>query len=120
MKRAGQDATAKIEAMREMGSEIKRLEEAAAAAQAPVDSILHTLPNRLHESVPFGKSGEDNVVVKTVGEPKKFGFKAKEHWEIGEKSGELDFDRAAKIAGARFSILKGSLARLVHPGSTPN
>ncbi len=112
MKRAGTDATAKIEAMRALGSEIKTLEEQSQAAQLKVDEILQGLPNKLHESVPVGKSAEENKVVRTVGEPRKFSFKAREHWEMGEKTGLIDFERAGKIAGARFAILKGELARL--------
>ncbi|HEX4922827.1 MAG TPA: serine--tRNA ligase [Bdellovibrionales bacterium] len=111
-KKNKEDATSKIEAMRALGQEIKALEERSQAAQAQVDSILHGLPNKLHESVPAGKSAADNKVVRAYGEPKKFGFKAREHWELGEKNGLIDFERAGKIAGARFAILKGGLARL--------
>ncbi|MEQ1878845.1 MAG: serine--tRNA ligase, partial [Bdellovibrionia bacterium] len=112
MKKAGQDATAKIEAMRALGADIKRLDEQSQAAQAKVDEIAQGLPNKLHESVPVGRSAEDNKIVRTLGEPRKFSFKAKEHWELGEKSGIIDFERAGKIAGARFAILKGEAARL--------
>jgi seryl-tRNA synthetase len=112
LKKSGADATAKIEAMRALGSEIKGFEEKSNAVQLQVDQILHGLPNRLHESVPVGKTEASNKVVRVVGEPKKFSFKAREHWELGEKSGDMDFERAAKIAGARFTILKGQLARL--------
>jgi seryl-tRNA synthetase len=112
MTRAGQDATAKIEAMRALGGEIKTAEAAASEAQTRVDQLLQTLPNKPHASVPVGPSAESNTIVRTVGEPRKFSFKAREHFEIGEKLGLLDFERAGKIAGARFAILKGELARM--------
>lgn len=111
-KKNKEDASAKIEAMRAVGQEIKALEEKSQAVQAQVDEILHGLPNKLHESVPVGKSAADNKIVRSVGEPRKLPFRAREHWELGEKNGLIDFERAGKIAGARFAILKGGLARL--------
>jgi seryl-tRNA synthetase len=70
------------------------------------------LPNLPHPSVPIGKESEDNVIIRKVGEPRSSDFEPLPHWEIGEKLGILDFERAAKIAGARFALYVGLGARL--------
>lgn len=77
-----------------------------------LNGILSTLPNIPLEDVPLGKDENDNVEIRKVGEKPSFGFKPKEHYELGEALGLMDFERAAKISGARFTILKGALARL--------
>jgi seryl-tRNA synthetase len=88
------------------------MEVRASEAEAKVLDLLMTLPNKTHASVPVGKSGDDNVQVKMVGEPTQFKFKAKEHWELGEKLGLIDFERAGKVTGTRFAFLTGKGARL--------
>ncbi len=70
------------------------------------------MPNLPHASVPLGESADDNVEVRKVGTPKKFDFPARDHVDIGEGLKGLDFDTAAKIAGARFTLMKGPIARL--------
>ena len=70
------------------------------------------MPNPPHESVPDGKSADDNKIVRSVGEKPKLNFKPKEHWELGEKLGLLDFERAGKVSGPRFAFYRGALARL--------
>ena len=95
----------------EFGDELKRLEANDAVVQAKLRDFLSLIPNTPHESVPSGKSEADNVVVRKVGNIPKFDFEVKDHVSIGEKLG-LDFDTATKISGARFSLLKGGLARL--------
>lgn len=112
LKKEGQDVTAVLAEMGQLSQEVKKLEAEAAAMDEKVTGLLMTLPNKLHPSVPAGKSEADNQVVKTVGEAKKFTFAAKEHWELGEKLGILDFERAGKVTGARFTFLKGAGARL--------
>ena len=87
---------------------IKDLEGQAAAHDAWVRDFLLNLPNMPHASVPVGASADDNQVVKTWGEPPRFDFAPRPHWEIGESLGILDFERAAKITGARFALLKGA------------
>jgi seryl-tRNA synthetase len=77
-----------------------------------MDAFLAVLPNVPHESVPVGKSEADNVEVRKVGSKPNFGFDVKDHVSLGEGLGGLDFETAAKISGARFSLLKGGLARL--------
>jgi seryl-tRNA synthetase len=88
------------------------LELDLAAAEAQIEEILLGIPNVPHESVPDGQSEDKNVVVRTWGEKPSFGFEPKPHWELGEKLGILDFERAAKLSGARFSVLWGLGARL--------
>jgi seryl-tRNA synthetase len=112
MKREGQDASQLIEEMGKLSAEVKKLEADAAAVDSEVYNMALYLPNKQHSSVPVGKSAEDNKIMKTWGEPTKFSFKAKEHWEIGEKLGIIDFERATKVTGARFTFLKGQAARL--------
>lgn len=112
MKRNKEDAQSKLEAMKVLSDEIKKLVSDAEAADAEVQEKICTLPNKCHFSTPVGSSAEDNIVVRTVGDARSFSFKAKEHWELGEALGILDFDRAAKIAGARFTVLKNMGAKL--------
>jgi seryl-tRNA synthetase len=105
-----------FEARRE---ELKALSEAAsglerelAEVEAAIERVLSVVPNIPHASVPDGTSEEDNVVVRTWGERPAFSFTPKAHWEVGEKLGILDFERASKLSGARFSVLMGQGARL--------
>jgi seryl-tRNA synthetase len=90
----------------------------AAAAQAIpeletlIDAILSDVPNLLDDSVPDGSGEDDNIVIRDSGPPPQLGFAAKPHWEIGESLGILDFERAAKLSGSRFSVLRGAGARL--------
>jgi seryl-tRNA synthetase len=112
LKREGLDVAevgAKTFALKE---KTDRLEAAAAAADLRLRELLEAIPNLPHDSVPAGTSEHDNVCVKTWGEPTSFDFPAKPHWELGEALGILDFERAAKISGARFVVHFGSGARL--------
>ena len=95
-----------------INASIKDLEAQAEAQDSWVRDFLLNLPNLPHESVPVGASSHDNPVVRTWGEAPRFDFPPKAHWDIGEKLGILDFERAAKITGARFALLKGAGARL--------
>ncbi|MEJ2672516.1 MAG: serine--tRNA ligase [Deltaproteobacteria bacterium] len=95
-----------------INEESKDLEAQAEAQDFWVREFLLNLPNIPHESVPVGASAEDNPVVKTWGQAPKFDFPPRAHWDIGENLGILDFERAAKIAGARFALLRGAGALL--------
>jgi seryl-tRNA synthetase len=95
-----------------INEDIKDNEARAGEHDAWVRDFLLTLPNLPHASVPLGASADDNPVVKTWGEPPTFPFTPRPHWEIGEALGILDFERAAKITGARFALLKGAGAAL--------
>ena len=95
-----------------LGDELKQLEAQLERVQRELNAFLSVIPNTPHESVPHGKSEADNLEVRKVGTPSQFDFEVKDHVSIGEGLGGLDFETAAKIAGARFSLLKGPLARL--------
>jgi seryl-tRNA synthetase len=112
MKKAGDNADAVVAEMREVSSKIKALDKELAAILATFDQILLGLPNIPHASVPVGKDETDNPVIKTVGEPPGFEFEPKPHWDVGAALGILDFERAAKITGARFPLYFGAGARL--------
>jgi seryl-tRNA synthetase len=98
--------------LKKLSDEVKRLETELREVEAEMEEKLLVIPNVPHESVPDGRSDADNPVVRTWGEKPSFDFEAKAHWEIGEKLGILDQDRAAKLSGARFSVLWGQGARL--------
>ncbi len=101
-----------IAEMRAVSQKIKALDEELSRHEQALRSILMEIPNIPDSSVPLGKGEEDNVVLEKVGEPRSFDFEPLHHWEIGEKLGILDFERAAKIAGARFALYVGLGARL--------
>ena len=90
----------------------RRAGEAVEEVDAQFREMLAGIPNVPHESVPVGKSADDNVVVRRVGEPRAFDFEPKAHWDLGPELGILDFDRAAKITGARFAVYMGLGAKL--------
>jgi len=98
--------------MKELSSQVKALDEDLKRVEQETNDFLMTIPNMPHDSVPVGRTEEDNETVRTWGEVPQLSFEPKEHWELGEKLGVLDFDRAAKIAGSRFSLYKGAGARL--------
>ncbi|OAI48890.1 serine--tRNA ligase [Gammaproteobacteria bacterium SCGC AG-212-F23] len=97
--------------VKELGDELKATETKFEQVQTELNDELLRVPNIPHHSVPFGKSEADNTVIRSWGTPTTFSFKAKDHVDIGAKLG-MDFTVAAKIAGARFTVLKGPLARL--------
>lgn len=112
LKKSGADASQKLEAMKTLSQQVKSLEKEMADADVKLREVALRLPNKLHASVPVGTSAEANQVVRTHGEPGKFSFTPKDHSDLGEKLGLLDFERAGKISGARFAILNGAFARL--------
>jgi seryl-tRNA synthetase len=112
MKKAGENADVLVVEMRDVSTQIKELDKDLAAKQEQLDKILLGLPNLPHASVPMGKDESDNPVIRTIGEPPEFGFDPKAHWDLGQMLGILDFERAAKITGARFPLYFGAGARL--------
>lgn len=98
--------------IKELSKEIKALEEDLKSTEQDTEDILLTIPNLPHDSVPVGTTEDDNIIVRTWGRKPEFSGKPKSHWEIGENLGILDFERASKIAGARFSLYKGAGALL--------
>lgn len=112
LKREGKDASAILVEVDQLKGQVKELEVQAAQADADVQALLLVLPNKPHSSVPVGSSEKENKEIKVVGEPIRFPFKALEHFELGEKLNIIDFDRAGKTTGARFTFLKGAAAQM--------
>jgi len=104
LKKSGQDATALISETKELREQVQEREKAAAELETRLQQILAGIPNLPDDSVPIGKSAEDNIEVRRWGAQPKFDFTPKPHWELGEQLGILDLERAAKISGARFAV----------------
>jgi len=112
LKKEKGDAAEKIRSVEELVQRIDRLEKRVKGYEEKTSQTLLSIPNLLHESVPFGKDEHDNVVIKVFGEPPKFDFKPKNHLEIALNLDLIDAERAAKTTGRGFFYLKGELARL--------
>lgn len=112
LKKKGEDASDIITRMRQVSQRIKELDEKLTKLEDELHRSLLLIPNVPHESVPVGKDEKDNPVVKRWGEITEFSFTPKPHWELGESLGILDFERAAKMTGARFTLYWGLGARL--------
>ncbi|MCE5242797.1 MAG: serine--tRNA ligase, partial [Desulfobacteraceae bacterium] len=104
LKREKKEASGLIEEMRDVSQQIKGMDQDLAEIEEKFRQFLLLIPNIPHESVPVGADEKDNPVVKTWGTPPTFGFEPRAHWEIGENLGILDFERAAKITGSRFTL----------------
>src|SRR5438105_11239906 len=101
-----------IAAQRAVGERIAAAEAAAAAAEADFERRMLEVPNLPHPDVPVGPDESANVIVRTVGEPRRFDFPPLAHWDLGPQLGLIDFERGVKISGSRFYVLKGAGARL--------
>jgi seryl-tRNA synthetase len=112
LRQAGEDASARQSAVRELDGKIAAFDEQAKSLDEKFRELLAGVPNVPHESVPKGKSADDNVEVRRVGTPPQFEFTPKPHWDLGPELGILDFERAAKITGARFAVYWGLGAKL--------
>jgi seryl-tRNA synthetase len=112
LKQAKQDTTERQQKVREMSDRIATLEQQASTLDDSFRQLMAGIPNTPHESVPTGKGEADNVEIKKWGEPTKFSFQPKPHWDLGPELGILDFDRAAKVTGARFAVYMGLGAKL--------
>jgi seryl-tRNA synthetase len=111
-KRKGEDASAIMAEAAALPDEVRRLEGELEQIQQQLTDLLLTIPNVPHESVPVGKSSDDNVEVRRVGTPRQFEFAVKDHVDVGAGLRMLDFERASKISGSRFTLITGPLARL--------
>ena len=111
-KSQGLSIDAFLQSGEQYGVKIKDWEEQLEKVETDRQALCLTLPNLPHESVPIGRSAQDNPEVRRYGEPASFDFEPKPHWDLGADLGILDFERAAKIAGARFSVLMGAGAKL--------
>ena len=112
MKRNGENTDALMAEMATISSEMKQAEDALKALQEKILAAALTIPNLPDDSVPAGKDENDNVEMRRWGEPRQFDFEVKDHSDLGENLGLLDFEMAAKLTGSRFSVLKGQLAKL--------
>jgi seryl-tRNA synthetase len=112
LKKNKQDATSQIEAMKRVGDEIKQLDERLGAIEEELQNLELHFPNVPDATVPIGPDESANRVERVWGEKPHFDFEPKAHWDLGEALGILDFERAAKITGARFTVLNGAAAHL--------
>lgn len=112
MKRNGENTDALMAEMATISSDMKQAEDALKALQDKILAAALTIPNLPDDSVPVGKDENDNVEMRRWGEPRQFDFAVKDHSDLGEDLGLLDFEMAAKLTGSRFSVLKGQLAKL--------
>jgi seryl-tRNA synthetase len=111
-KAKGQDIAPLLAQSESLGAELANIEVGLGAIQTQLDQWLMSIPNVLHESVPEGRDENANKEVRRWGEPRKFEFEPKDHVDVGERLGGIDFAAASKISGARFSVLSGGVARM--------
>ena len=111
-KAQGEDIEPLLAAVKDLGERLEASESSLQAVQGELSDIELGLPNLLADDVPVGNSEEDNLEVRRWGEPVELGFTARDHIELGESLGQLDFDAASRISGARFAVMTGPLARL--------
>lgn len=111
-KAAGEDIQPLLQAVSELKQQKQQAEEQLSGVQVQLDELLSGIPNIPAEAVPEGKTEDDNVEIRTWGEPKRFEFEAKDHVDLGAQLGGLDFDTASKLTGSRFAVMQGGVARL--------
>lgn len=112
LKRAGEDTSNLMKAMKALADEIKELDPQIAVLEEEIQTSLLNIPNIPNPSVPLGKDENDNQEIRKWGQPRSFNFEEKPHWDVGTDLDILDFERASKITGARFTVYKGMGARL--------
>lgn len=112
LKRAGEDTSNLMKAMKALADEIKELDPQIAVLEEELQTSLLNIPNIPNPSVPLGKDENDNQEIRKWGQPRSFNFEEKPHWDVGTDLDILDFERASKITGARFTVYKGMGARL--------
>ncbi|MCC5908977.1 MAG: serine--tRNA ligase [Clostridiaceae bacterium] len=112
LKKEGKDTTEVMEEMKELANTIKEMDGEVREVEEKINYLLLRIPNVPHPDVPQGETDDDNVEIRKWGEPKNFEFEIKGHWDVGTNVGILDFERASKVTGARFTLYKGLGARL--------
>ncbi|WP_404418516.1 serine--tRNA ligase [Marinospirillum sp.] len=111
-KAAGEDIQPLLDEVADLGGQLDAAKSELTQLQEEYQALLATLPNLPHESVPVGKDEEDNVEIRRWGEARPFDFEIRDHVDLGEVSGQLDFETAAKLTGSRFNLMRGGIARL--------
>ncbi|MGB1111154.1 MAG: serine--tRNA ligase [Gammaproteobacteria bacterium] len=111
-KAAGEDIQPLLDAVADLGDQLKAAESELGEVQADLNDILMGIPNITHESVPVGKTEDDNLEMRRWGTPTEFDFEPLDHVDIGTHMGWMDFEQAAKLSGSRFAVMKGDLARM--------
>ena len=111
-KASGEDIQPLLAEVSDLGDKLKAAEQELADLQIEIDDILSAIPNILNDSVPEGKSEDENVEVSTWGEPKNFDFEVKDHVDLGISNGWMDFEMAAKLTGSRFVVMRAGMARM--------
>jgi seryl-tRNA synthetase len=112
LKKAGEDADSLVAEMRQVGERIKELDGKLQGIEESLQKIVMEIPNLCHDTIPQGKDDSDNQELRKWGNLPEFSFTPKAHFELGEEQGTIDFERAAKLSGARFAILKGFASRM--------
>jgi seryl-tRNA synthetase len=112
LKKEGKEAEALMAEVRGTGDRIKAIEEELSTVEESLQELVMGIPNLCDETVPFGKDDRDNLEIRKWGDIPVFDFEPEAHWTLGEKNGSIDFERAAKLSGARFAVLKGFASRL--------
>lgn len=111
-KAAGEDIQPLLDEVSSLGSKLEEAEKSLAAVQDEMNSIMMTMPNIPDTSVPDGKSEDDNIEIRKWGVPKQFDFEVKDHVDLGEGLGQIDFETASKITGSRFAVMNGPIANM--------
>ena len=111
-KASGEDIQPLLEEVSELGDKLKAAEQELTELQTEIDGILSGIPNILNDSVPEGKSEDENIEISTWGEPATFNFEIKDHVDLGLSHGWMDFEMAAKLTGSRFVVMRAGMARL--------
>ncbi|AIA75548.1 seryl-tRNA synthetase [Halomonas campaniensis] len=111
-KASGEDIQPLLDEVSDLGERLDKAKKELAEVQEEWDDAISGIPNLPHESVPEGKSEDDNVELHRWGTPREFDFEVLDHVDLGKKSGYLDFELAAKLTGARFAVMRGPIARL--------
>lgn len=111
-KKAGEDVSATLEEMKSLGEEIRVLDETVREIESKIDALILRIPNIPNKNVAIGHDDSENVELRKWGTPRDFGFEPKPHWDLGTDLDVLDFERATKIAGTRFTVFKGLGAKL--------
>lgn len=111
-KAKGEDIQPLLDQVADLGGQLKAAEDELSALNTEIQDMLMGIPNLLHETVPAGKSEDDNVEVRTWGEPATFDFEPKDHVDLGAPNGWMDFESATKLTGSRFVVMRGAMARM--------